>query len=176
MNLRRHLLQILTLLLLGTIPMQAKAASGLGFDKDNPLIFGLDIDYAPLEYVTKDGIPHGLDVAFTQELMKRMKIPFTYQPNTWANISGDVIHGRVDLGMMVYSPYRKTIVNYSRAVFRLYYQAVFRKTGQEHFDMRNLAGKKIAFMASRPITDTLTKAGAILTVVSDLNDAMKDLS
>jgi signal transduction histidine kinase len=176
MNLRRQLLQILTLLLLGTVPMQAKAASGLGFDMDNPLIFGLDMDYAPLEYVTKDGIPHGLDVDFTQELMKRMNIPFTYQPNTWANISGDVIHGRVDLGMMVYSPYRKTIVNYSRAVFRLYYQAVFRKTDQEHFDMRNLAGKKIAYMSSRPITDTLTKAGAILTVVSDLNDAMKDLS
>ena len=36
----------------------------------------------------------------------------------------------VDLGMMVYSPYRKHMTNFSRAVFRLYYQVVTR-TGLE---------------------------------------------
>ena len=146
------------------------------YSKSNPLTFGLDLDYPPLEYIDKNGVPRGCDVLFTRELMKRMNIYFTYQPNTWENISGDVIHGRVDLGMMVYSPYRKDIVNYSRAVFRLYYQAVYRKDEHGYFDMRNLKGKEIAYMASRPVTDTLRKAGAHLNVVRDLDKAIRDLS
>jgi signal transduction histidine kinase len=46
----------------------------------------------------------------------------------------------------------------------------------DDFNMRNIKGKKIAYMASRPITDTLTKAGAVLEVVRDLPKALKDLS
>ena len=163
----------LCLLLLSLINL-AKAEN-LGYTKLNPLKIGLDLDYAPLEYVDANGLPQGLDVELTQALMKRLNIPYTYSPNTWENISGDVINGRVDLGMMVYSPYRKDIVNYSRAVFRLYYQVVYRNNESEQFDMRHLEGKNIAYMASRPITDTLTKAGAVLHVIRDLPKALKDL-
>lgn len=164
----------LCLLLLSLINL-AKAEN-LGYTKFNPLKIGLDLDYAPLEYVDGNGLPQGLDVELTQVLMKRLNIPYTYSPNSWENISGDVINGRVGLGMMVYSPYRKDIVNYSRAVFRLYYQVVYRHNESEQFDMRHLEGKNVAYMASRPITDTLTKAGAILHVVRDLPKALKDLS
>jgi ABC-type amino acid transport substrate-binding protein len=80
----------------------------------------MDMDYPPLEYIDENGTPSGLDIQFTQELMRRLDIPFTYSPNTWENISGDVLSGRVDLGMMVYSPYRKDSTNYSKAIFRLY--------------------------------------------------------
>ena len=151
-------------------------AENLGYTKFNPLKIGLDLDYAPLEYVDDKGLPQGLDVELTQVLMKRLNIPYTYTPNTWENISGDVIHGRVGLSMMVYSPYRKDIVNYSRAVFRLYYQVVYRDDETDQFDMRHLNGKNIAYMASRPVTDTLTKAGAVLHVIRDLPKALKDLS
>ena len=151
-------------------------AENLGYTKFNPLKIGLDLDYAPLEYVDDKGLPQGLDVELTQVLMKRLNIPYTYTPNTWENISGDVIHGRVGLSMMVYSPYRKDIVNYSRAVFRLYYQVVYRDDETDQFDMRHLEGKNIAYMASRPVTDTLTKAGAVLHVIRDLPKALKDLS
>ena len=162
-------------LLLLSLSNLAKAEN-LGYTKFNPLKIGLDLDYAPLEYVDANGLPQGLDVELTQALMKRLNIPYTYSPNSWENISGDVINGRVDLGMMVYSPYRKDIVNYSRAVFRLYYQVVYRNNESEQFDMRHLEGKNIAYMASRPITDTLTKAGAVLHVIRDLPKALKDLS
>lgn len=152
-------------------------AVDLGYTKDHPLIFGIDMDYAPMEYVDKDGIPQGYDIEFTQELMRRLNIPFTYSPNTWANISGDVLSRKVDLGMMVYSPYRKNITNYSRAVFRLYYQIVFREEQKnEHFDVRNLSGKSIAYMSSRPITDTLRRAGAVLNVINDLPKTFQELS
>ena len=151
-------------------------AENLGYTKFNPLKIGLDLDYAPLEYVDDKGLPQGLDVELTQVLMKRLNIPYTYTPNSWENISGDVIHGRVGLSMMVYSPYRKDIVNYSRAVFRLYYQVVYRDDETDQFDMRHLNGKNIAYMASRPVTDTLTKAGAVLHVIRDLPKALKDLS
>lgn len=151
-------------------------ADNLGYSKYHPLIIGLDLDYAPLQYVDDDGIPKGYDVEFTQVLMDRLNIPYTYSPNTWENISGDVLKGRVELAMMVYSPYRKDIINYSRAVFRLYYQILYRKDTEEKFDVRNLSGKSIAFMSSRPVTDTLSKAGAILNVVNDLSKATIDLS
>ena len=74
--------RLTTILLLLTFATLASAAQ-LGYSKDNPLIFGIDMDYAPLEYVDEKGIPHGFDVEFTQILMKRMDIPFTYAPNTW---------------------------------------------------------------------------------------------
>ena len=102
-------------------------ADNLGYTKENPLIFGIDIDYPPLQYVDEEGLPKGFDVVFTNKLMKRLDIPYTYAPNSWGEIAGDVISGKVDLGMMVYSPYRKDSTNYSRAVFRLYYQIHSRK-------------------------------------------------
>ena len=167
--------KLLSLCLLLSLTSLAKAEN-LGYTKFEPLKIGLDLDYAPLEYVDDNGRPQGLDVELTQVLMKRLNIPYTYSPNSWENISGDVLSGRVGLGMMVYSPYRKDIVNYSRAVFHLYYQVAYRKNESEQFDMRHLEGKNIAYMASRPITDTLSKAGAVLHVVRDLPKALKDLS
>ena len=162
-------------LLLLSLTNLAKAEN-LGYTKFEPLKIGLDLDYAPLEYVDDNGLPQGLDVKFTQVLMKRLNIPYTYSPNTWENIKDDILDGRVKLGMMVYSPYRKSIVNFSRAVFHLYYQVVYRDNESEQFDMRHLEGKDIAYMASRPITDTLTNAGAVLHVVRDLPMALRDLS
>ncbi|MBR1686913.1 MAG: transporter substrate-binding domain-containing protein [Prevotella sp.] len=162
-------------IMLCAVVLGAKA-DNLGYSKYHPLIVGLDLDYAPLQYVNSDGLPQGYDVEFTQELMERLNIPYTYSPNTWSNISGDVLSGRVDLAMMVYSPYRKDLINYSRAVFRLYYQIVFREDSELKFDVRNLSGKSIAYMASRPLTDTLTRVGAQLNVVRDLPKAIVELS
>ena len=152
------------------------ASDGLGYTKERPLIVGLDADYAPLEYVGDDGLPQGYDVEFTKILMKRLGLPFTYAPNTWEKIAGDVLHGRVDLGMMIYSDYRKDITNYSRAVFRLYYQLVFRKQDEEIFDLRNLQGKRIAYMKSRPVGEMLTREGAIKEEVVNMEKAMNDLN
>jgi signal transduction histidine kinase len=173
MNLRR---QLILLLLLPLTALVSWADGIPGFTRDHPLIIGLDLDYAPMEYVDADGMPHGLDVDFTQELMSRMNVHYTYQPNTWQNIKDDIIEGKVDLGMMVYSPYRQNILFYSRAVMRLYYQVVFRKDAKGHYDLRNLKGKDVAYMESRPVTDTLTQAGAKLHVVTDLHKALIDLN
>jgi len=155
------------------IPVKADLKS---YTENTPLLFGIDMDYPPLEYIDTDGSPRGLDIVFTKELMNRMNIPFTYSPNSWENISDDVLTGRVDLGMMVYSSYRKNLTNYSRAVFRLYYQILYRKDVKGHLDLRDLMGKSVAFMSSRPIRDTLTKAGAQLFEIKNLSQATKDLS
>jgi ABC-type amino acid transport substrate-binding protein len=166
--------RIISLLLLLTLALSA-SADNLGYSKEKPLLFGIDMDYAPMEYIDGRGIPRGFDVEFTRRLMERMDIPFTFAPNTWANIAGDVLHGKVDLGMMVYSPYRKDQTNYSRAVFRLYYQIVYPKKSEGRFGLRDVEGKKIALMKSRPIIDTLTKVGAKAMVVEDLKGAFLDL-
>ena len=170
---KKRLLHIV--ILLAFFAVQGKAAD-LAYSKERPLLFGIDVDYPPLEYIDETGKPQGYDIRFTTELMKRMGIPFTYSPNTWENIADDVLSGRVDLAMMVYSPYRKDATNYSRAVFRLYYQIVYRKDEKGDFDVRHLAGKSVAYMASRPIKDTLTKAGAVLHEIKNLTRATKDLA
>lgn len=177
-NLQRRMTNKLKLILFLTIVCTvATWGEDLGYSKFKPVRIGLDLDYAPLEYVDKDGLPKGLDVELTQELMKRMELPYTYSPNTWQNIQNDVLERRVDLAMMVYSPYRKDLINYSKAVFKLYYQVVYRSgEGEKQFDMRNMDGKDVAFMASRPIMDTLTRAGAILHVVQDLPKTLSELS
>lgn len=151
-------------------------ADNLGFSKERPLVFGMDQDYAPLEYLDESGQPSGYDVRFTQKLLKRLDIPLTYAPNTWENVAVDVLGGQADLAMMVYSPYRKDITHYSRAVFRLYYQMIFRKGAKRDYGLRNVKGKSIAFMESRPIIDTLTNAGARIHIVKDLKRATTDLA
>lgn len=166
--------RIISLLLLLTLALSA-SADNLGYSKYKPLLFGIDMDYAPMEYIDDKGIPRGFDVEFTRRLMKRLDIPFTYSPNTWSNIAEDVLQGKVDLGMMVYSPYRKDLTNYSRAVFRLYYQIVYAKKSEARYGLRDVEGKKIALMKSRPIVDTLTKVGAKAMVVEDLKGAFLDL-
>lgn len=151
-------------------------ADNLGYSKDHPLVFGIDIDYPPLEYVDANGAPKGYDVTFTKKLMERLDIPYTYAPNSWYEISNDVLSGKVDLAMMVFSPYRQDSTNYSRAVFRLYYQMITRDGESEKMGLRNIKGKNIAMMPSRPIKDTLNKVGANIIIIDDLKQAVIDLS
>ena len=151
-------------------------ADNLGYSKYHPLRFGVDVDYPPMEYVDADGIPHGLDVEFTKRLMKRLNIPFTYAPNFWEQIADDILNKNVDLGMMVYSPYRKDSTNFSRAVFRLYYQIIKRTSDKRTYGLRNVNGMEIALMRSKPVVDTLNKSGAKAVVVQDLKKAFLDLA
>ena len=169
-------LRLLHIALLLTTLATVARADKLGYTQENPLIFGIDIDYAPMEYVDDEGLPQGFDVEFTKRLMERLNIPFTYSLNTWENIAGDVLSGKANLGMMVYSPYRKDLTNYSRAVFRLYYQIVYRKADNIRYDLRTINGKEIAFMESRPIRDTLTKIGAKPVLIKNLNKTFHELS
>ena len=168
-------LRLAYILLLIAFASQA-SADNYGYSNNHKLVFGIDMDYPPMEYVDEDGIPHGLDVEFTKRLMNRLNVPFTYSPNTWENIAEDVLKGRVDLAMMVYSPYRKDLINYSRGVFRLYYQLVYRKKDKTPYGLRDLSGKEIAFMASRPINDTLQNVGATPILIKDLHFALQELS
>lgn len=152
-------------------------AGSLRYSKSKPVVFGIDMDYPPLEYLDDGGTPRGYDIKFTEEVMRRMGLSYTYRPNSWENIADDVLNGDVDLGMMVYSPYREHLTNYSRAVFRLYYQIVYRKGERAgRFDMRSLKDKEVAYMASRPLADTLTAIGAKLFEIKDLAAAMQALS
>ena len=168
-------LRLYCILLMVTFAIAA-SADNLGFSEKKPLQFGIDRDYPPLEFVNEKGQPSGADVEFTKLLMKRLDIPFEYKPNTWGAIAGDVLQGRVDLGMMVYSPYRKDVTNYSRAVIRLYYQIVTRKGIEKSYGLRDMHNMEVALMASRPVRDTLQKIGAKLVIVDDLTKAMKNLS
>ena len=163
------------LLLLATLAFEVRA-DNLGYTKEHPLKFAIDLDYPPMEYVDEAGKPSGFDVEFTELLMDRLDIPFTYAPNTWEKVAGDILNSRVDLGMMVYSPYRKNITNYSKAVFRLYYQMVCRKGDENKEGLRDVEGKTYAFMKSQPIIDTLTAGGATCVLIKDLKKALYELS
>jgi signal transduction histidine kinase len=168
-------LRLQSILLLLTFAI-AVNADNLGYTNEKPLLFGIDQDYPPLEYVDEAGNPSGVDVEFSKRLMKRLDIPMTFKPNKWAAIAGDVMQGKVDLAMMVYSPYRKDVVNYSRSVLRLYYQIVTRKGERKNYGLRDVKGEEIALMQSRPVVDTLKKSGAKIVIVYDLTKAMQDLA
>ena len=151
-SLLRH---ILPLPLLIVACLTVKAAKW-DYTAEKPLKFAIDFDYAPLEYVNDKSLPDGLDVEFTKIMLGRMGIPYEFRANTWENVASDVLNSRADLAMMVYSAYRKDLTNYSRAVFRLYYQIISRKGEADFMGLRDVKGKTIAFMESRPIKDTLT--------------------
>lgn len=168
--------KLLLLALLAVAFASVVKADALGYTKEHPLLFGIDMDYPPMQYIDTDGEAAGHDVEFTKILMDKLNIPYTYAPNTWVNIAGDIIHGKVDLGMMVYSPYRKDSTNFSRAVFRLYYQLVTRNNSPKMIGLRQAENRTFALMSSRPILDTLMKVGAKTVVVTDLTKTMKELS
>ncbi len=151
-------------------------AKKLGYSKDRPLVMGMNTSYAPLQYVDDHGRPSGYDVEFTQLLMQRMGIPFTFSPNHWDKMSPGIISGKYDLGLLVYSSYRKDLTNYSNAVFRLYYQIVYRNKDYVAFDFRHLKDKKIAYMKSRPVGLMLKDAGAADCAITDLDSAIVDLA
>lgn len=169
-------LRLLHIIILLTALTCEARADNLGYTNQNPLVFAIDMDYAPMEYVDEQGRPCGLDVEYTSRLMERLNIPVRYSPNTWEAVADDILKGRVDLGMMVYSPYRKDITNYSRAVFRLYYQMITRKGSPHNVGLRQVKGKEVAFMKSRPIIDTLTALGANIVLVKDLKKTLYELA
>jgi signal transduction histidine kinase len=149
---------------------------GQKYIQKQPLTIGLDVNYAPLQSVDKNGLPQGYDVTFTHTLMNRMGLKFYYVPNTWKKVQESVMKGDVDLAMMVYSPYRKDSIYYSRPIFRLNYQVVYRKADYKTFDFRNIEGKTFAFLNSRPIGEMMDREGAISVRVYDLNEAILDLA
>ena len=150
-------------------------AEQLGFSKDRPLVMGMNTSYAPLQYVDDKGTPSGYDVEFTKVLMHRLGIPFTFSPNHWDKMSPGIIEGKYDMGMLVYSPYRKELTFYSNAVFRMYYQIVYRRKDFTEFDFRHLKGRKIAYMKSRPIGLMLKEEGANDVSITNLDSAFCDL-
>ena len=168
--------KLLMLLLIVTSFASTVKADALGYTKEHPLLFGIDMDYPPMQFIDTNGKANGYDVEFTKRLLKHLDIPYTYAPNSWEYIADDILSGKVDLGMMVYSTYRKDITNYSRAVFRLCYQIVTRKDGPKMDGLRQAANRTFALMRSRPILDTLANAGAKTVVVKDLTKALKELS
>ena len=157
-------------------PTVSPLATKLGFSKERPLVMGMNTSYAPLQYVNSQGMPSGYDVMFTKELLTRMGIPYSFSPNHWDQMSPGIIGGKYDMGMLVYSPYRKEATNYSNAVFRMYYQVVYRKKDFSEFDFRHLKGKRIAYMKSRPIGMMLKDEGADGYPITDLNEAFADLA
>ena len=144
--------------------------------QENPITIGLDVNYAPLQSVDKNGLPQGYDVTFTRTLMNRMRVKFYYAPNTWKKVEESVMRGDIDLAMMVYSDYRKDSIFYSRPIFRLYYQVVYRKADYNSFDFRNLKGKTFAFLNSRPISQLMEREGGKSVRVYDLEEAISDLA
>ena len=157
-------------------PIVSPLAIELGFSKDRPLVMGMNTSYAPLQYVNSLGLPTGYDVEFTKKLLMRMGIPYTFSPNHWDKMSPGIIGGKYDMGMLVYSSYRKDTTNYSDAVFRMYYQVVYRKKDFAEFDFRHLKGKRIAYMKSRPIGLMLKDEEADGYPITDLNEAIVDLA
>lgn len=151
-------------------------ARQLGFSNEHPLIMGMNTNYAPLQYVDPRGLASGYDVEFTKVLMSRLGIPFSFSPNHWDKMSPGILSGKYDLGLMVYSSYRQNLTNYSDAVFRLYYQIVYRKSEYEEFDFRHLKGKKIAYMKSRPVGILLRDGGAKDYPITALDSAVVALS
>lgn len=140
------------------------------------ITIGLDANYAPLQSVDKDGLPHGYDIDFTRELMKRMGIKYYYVPNLWNKVATSVLNGDTDLAMMVYSSYRKDTIYYSRPIFRLYYQVVYRKSEYKTFDFRNLKGKTFAFLNSRHISELVEREGGTCVKVNDLDQSFRELA
>ena len=88
----RMKLRLSYVLLLLTFATVANA-DNLGYTAEKPLLFGIDQDYPPLEYVDQKGEPSGVDVEFAKLLMKRLDIPVAFKPNKWAAIAGDVMQG-----------------------------------------------------------------------------------
>jgi signal transduction histidine kinase len=165
------LIMAMCLGMLTTVGIRAQA------DKQTKSItIGLDVNYAPLQSVDKNGLPHGYDVTFTRTLMNRMRVNFYYVPNTWKKVEEAVMKSDIDLAMMVYSDYRKDSIYYSRPIFRLYYQVVYRKADYKSFDFRNLKGKTFAFLNSRPIGELMAREGGIGVRVYDLEEAINDLA
>lgn len=167
---------LMLLIIVSICLLMTTGVRGQKYIQKQPLTIGLDVNYAPLQSVDKNGLPQGYDVTFTHTLMNRMGLKFYYVPNTWKKVQESVMKGDVDLAMMVYSPYRKDSIYYSRPIFRLNYQVVYRKADYKTFDFRNIEGKTFAFLNSRPIGEMMDREGAISVRVYDLNEAILDLA
>ena len=164
------------LLVVSIAVLTSIGARGQNNTSKQTITIGLDVNYAPLQSVDKNGLPQGYDIQFTRTLMNRMGVKFYYVPNTWDKVATSVLKGDIDLAMMVYSPYRKDSIFYSRPIFRLYYEVVYRKAGYKSFDFRNIKGKTFAFLKSRPIGELMDREGGKAVHVLDLEQAFKDLA
>lgn len=168
--------RLLYIILLLVVAVNARAGWS-DYSDERPVIFGIALDYPPLEYIDPDGTPCGYDIEFTRELMKRLHLPFESKAMPWGNIPRAAIDKKIDLSLMTFSTYRQDSVHYSRAIFKLHYQIVYRNDRQsKQVDMRQLGGKKVAYLSSKPISDTLAAVGAIPLIVPNLRQAMQDLS
>jgi signal transduction histidine kinase/ABC-type amino acid transport substrate-binding protein len=165
---------ILLIAIIATTCMLYSRSGTLTYTRHKPVLIGLDVDYPPLQYVDKLGNAKGADIDMTNELMERLNLPYTYSPQTWGHIKDLILGNKIDLAMMVYSPYRKHLINYSKPILRMYYQILFRKGHAVSF--RNLRGLKVAGLTSQQLQDTLAHAGATMYPADDMVQSVRDLS
>ena len=80
---RRRWVLLLAVCLGGLTTVGVRAQADM---QTKSITIGLDVNYAPLQSVDKNGLPHGYDVTFTRTLMNRMRVKFYYVPNRWRSL------------------------------------------------------------------------------------------
>ena len=93
--------KLLMMLVMMTSFAATVKADALSYTKEHPLLFGIDMDYPPMQFIDTDGKANGYDVEFTRELLKHLDIPFTYAPNAWANIADDILEVDIRLRILL---------------------------------------------------------------------------
>jgi len=135
-------------------PIEAAAAGR------SRIVVGGDNDYAPYEYLDKNGEPAGYNVDLTRAIAKQLGLAVEIRLGPWSRIRESLKKGEIDLIQgMFYSPERDRDFNFSPPHTLISHVAVFRNGTAPPATMADLAGKRLLVMEGDIMHDAAERQG-----------------
>lgn len=130
------------------------------------IVVGGDHDYAPYEFLDKNGEPAGYNVELTRAIARQLGIEVSFRLGPWAEIRQALERGEIDVVQGVfYSPERETVFDFSPAHTVINHAIVVRAGTPMPANLSELAGRSILVMRGDIMHDAALQLGYGDTVV-----------
>lgn len=145
---------------------------------DVPILFGGDHEFAPFEYLDRQGEPQGFDIDILRAVAEVMNMPVEVRLGPWKEVRRDLERGRIDvlLGMR-YSQERDALLDFS-VPYLVNTSTIFVRKDSPIRSLNDLQGKEVIVQRGDIMHDYIREANitANLILVADQVEALKLLA
>ncbi|MBF0371472.1 MAG: transporter substrate-binding domain-containing protein [Magnetococcales bacterium] len=114
--------------------------------------------WPPMDFVSQDGLPHGIGVDFIQALNRRLGNVLQIFPGPWKQIYGDVQAGRLDALMDITPrPDREHLFHFTRPYIQVPHSIFARRDDPQAGTLKGLSGQSVAVEKGFFIVSVLKK-------------------
>ena len=142
------------------------------------IIYGIDADFAPFEWIDDDGAPHGFQVDMIRALAERLGVELEFRAGIWPKVKLEFLAGDIDVVSMVELADRREYADFSIPHSTNAGEIFIRRGTPPISNLSELAGKTVIVEKDAAAAELLRQEGiaARLIEVNSQGEALTLLS